>query len=150
VADGGVSFRNGLTADQLIQRLDTVAGGYDPACQGFSCGSNAGAEGAALQSCRTFLGHFVRILLPAPEDAKMRARTGNKRDGIGEKSVRTAACLSLTNAAWHSRLERLQEIMETCRLCGREGLVMRARQRTPGIAYFQKFGICHRSELSVS
>ncbi len=35
VADGGVIFGNGLTADQLIQRLDTVVGGYDSACQCF-------------------------------------------------------------------------------------------------------------------
>ena len=34
-ADGGVVFGNGLTAEQLINRLDTVVGGYDYSCRCF-------------------------------------------------------------------------------------------------------------------
>jgi hypothetical protein len=34
-ADGGIIFGNGLTLQNLRQRLDTVVGGYDPSCQCF-------------------------------------------------------------------------------------------------------------------
>jgi hypothetical protein len=34
-ADGGIVFGNGLTLEQLRNRLDTVVGGYDSACQCF-------------------------------------------------------------------------------------------------------------------
>jgi hypothetical protein len=34
-ADGGVVFDNGMSAEQLIKRLDTIVGGYDSACQCF-------------------------------------------------------------------------------------------------------------------